>query len=92
MTEIQHAEITIEVSKEFADDVPPERRADAIAHAVHAALNLGTDFENRGVVNTALLFTETVEEAAERRMAELESAALARAEAAAERALEEGRW
>jgi hypothetical protein len=89
MRETQHAELTIRVAKSFDQDFTEDERKDVIAKLVGRALTEGDHFENRGVFDTELTVIETPDEAAERRMAEAESEALAKAERRAERFQEE---
>lgn len=86
--EHQYAEVTVRVSLPVNESSDDDRRMNLIADAVHDAVGSGMA-ENHGVIETELLFTETPEEAAERKMAEAEGRALAKAERRYERHLEE---
>ena len=91
MKEIQHAEITVRVAKTFDEAIGDEDRKKDITDLVGRALEEyeHSEFRSATEFDVNLDWTETPEEAAERRMAEAEGKALAEMERRADRFYEE---
>jgi hypothetical protein len=89
-TEIQYAEVKMRVAVDFSPDDEDEFRRKSIRFLLELELTDSGDFgEFPNVQEVTLTETESVEEAAERQMAEAESAAMARQQRRYERSLEE---
>ena len=91
MKEIQHAEVTVRVTKTFDEAIGDEDRRKDIADLVSQALSEydHIEFRSTSEFEVDLERIETPEEAAERRMAEAESAYEAEMERRADRFYEE---
>jgi hypothetical protein len=88
--EHQFAEVTVRVAAPFSSDEEDGYREEKIAYLVERALTETRKFEGefRDTTDLTLMETETGEEAAERQMAEAESAAEARQQRRYERHLD----
>lgn len=93
-TEIQHAKVAVTVAVPVTAGKDSEDREATVNRVVRSALKRATDLEFRTLVDSELRFTETHEQAGERRMAEAEAREERRLEKAAERYYERrgGAW